>query len=356
MKLTRGVGYYPGFFLLDEFRMQCQPARGKYDVVLRYENGLRTFSHQVTEVETLLDTFVGGVAPDQGEAPDYKPNTSIPWTQEMIGNLRNINHYAVLDTIVSTLAGSYDQAISNKPGPAFSYKLPNGTTVEFKPVGPSFTVDDTDGARIEGISMEIREFTTISRGSNACSLHCSEPNKTWIRDTQFNLNRENGTSTGPELVISADILKDIVANVTIAAMLSYHPLSYWNATVDATVATNRNVYSFSRPLNLILPYAFSLLASLPFLVIGYLSLQHNGVAALSDSFLQLLVTMTRSEQLDHVAQPCSLGGDEQATEDLKLTRIMFGELAGGGQVVRRIGFGLEDEIVPLRRGTSTCNI
>jgi hypothetical protein len=132
-------------------------------------------------------------------------------------------------------------------------------------------------------------------------------------------------------------------------MLSYYPLSYWNATVNATISTNRNVYSFSRPLNLILPYALSLLASLPFLVIGYLSLQHNGVAALSDSFLQLLVTMTRSEKLDRVAQPCSLGGDEQTTQELKHTRIMFGELAGGDQIVRRIGFGLEEEIIPLEK-------
>jgi hypothetical protein len=136
-------------------------------------------------------------------------------------------------------------------------------------------------------------------------------------------------------------------------MLSYYPLSYWNATVNATTATNRNIYSFSRPLNLILPYALSLLASLPFLVIGYLSLQRNGVAALSDSFLQLLVTMTRSEQLGRVAQPCSLGGDEQATEELKHTRIMFGELVGGDRAVRRVGFGLEDEIVPLQRRGGT---
>jgi hypothetical protein len=174
-----------------------------------------------------------------------------------------------------------------------------------------------------------------------------------ISDTHFNLNRENARSTGPDIAISADLLNEIVANVTIAAMLNYYPLSYWNATVDATVATNRNVYSFSRPINLVLPYALSLLASLPFLFIGYFSLQRNGVAALSDSFLQLLVTITRSEALDRVAQPCSLGGDEQATEELKRTRIMFGELAGGDRAVRRIGFGLEDEVVRLWKGSGT---
>jgi hypothetical protein len=63
--------------------------------------------------------------------------------------------------------------------------------------------------------------------------------------------------------------------------------------------------------------------------------------------------MTRSEQLDRVAQPCSLGGDEQATQELKHTHIMFGELVGGDKAVRRVGFGLEDEIVPLQRRGGT---
>jgi hypothetical protein len=160
MNLTRAVGYHRGFYLLEESRLQCEPSRGKYDVAIKYDNGLRTFSHQVTEVKTLFDTFVGGIAPDTGEYPDYKPNTSIPWTQEMIGNLRNINHYAVIDTIVSTLTGSYDQAMSVKPAPTFPYTLPNGTIVDFEPMGALFTIEsdqaNRSGAIIEGNSMEIR--------------------------------------------------------------------------------------------------------------------------------------------------------------------------------------------------------
>lgn len=128
-------------------------------------------------------------------------------------------------------------------------------------------------------------------------------------------------------------------------MLTYYPLSIWNTTVIADITTYRNVYSFSRPLNLILPYTLSLLVSLPFLVVGCLSMRRNGVAALSDSFLQLLVTMTRSEELDRVARPCSLGGGEMATKELKQTSIMFGELAGREGTRTRMGFGLENEIV-----------
>jgi hypothetical protein len=155
MNLTRAVGYYPGFYLLEEFHLQCRPARGRYIVDLEYEDGLRTFSHQVNDIKTLHDTFVGGVVPDMGVEPDFKPNTSIPWTQEMIGNLRNINNYAVLDTVVSTLAGSYDQVMLSKPGPRFPSELPNGTSVEFRPAGASFTFND-QGLMIEGSSWEIR--------------------------------------------------------------------------------------------------------------------------------------------------------------------------------------------------------
>jgi hypothetical protein len=184
-----------------------------------------------------------------------------------------------------------------------------------------------------------------------------EPNVSWIKDTVFNTNRdalfkiespELLTLPQPDIVFTEALLNEVVANVTIAVMLSYYPLSVLNTTVMANITTYRNVYSFSRPINLILPYTLSLIISLPFLILGFLSLRHNGVAAMSDSFLQLLVTITRSEELDRVARPCSLGGDEMATKELKQTRIVFGELVqkdASAEGVRRMGFGLEHEIV-----------
>lgn len=147
--------------------------------------------------------------------------------------------------------------------------------------------------------------------------------------------------------ITEDLLNEMVANVTIAAMLTYFPLEIWNQTVTANVTTSRNIYSFSRPINLILPYTLSLVLSIPFLVIGYISLQQNGVPAQSDSFVQLLIATTRSEELDLVAVPCSYGEDEVAMKELKQTRIMFGEIydANGDGMKMRMGFGLQHEIV-----------
>ena len=165
------------------------------------------------------------------------------------------------------------------------------------------------------------------------------------RDTFFNKDRFNHSSNGPSLETNPELMNDIIANVIIAAMLDYMPLSLWNTTLNATTTTYRNIYSFSRPIDLILPYSLSLLFALPFLVLGYLSLRENGVAAFSDSFLQLLVTVTRSEELDRIAQPCNNGGDEMATKELKDAKIMFGPLrTGDGEKLGRMGFGLEAEI------------
>lgn len=143
----------------------------------------------------------------------------------------------------------------------------------------------------------------------------------------------------------------MVANVTIAAMLAYYPLEVWNQTVVANITTSRNIYSFSRPLNLILPYALSLVASLPFLAVGYISLRRNGVSAQSDSFVQLLVAMTRSRGLDDMVRPCSRRKDEVAVRELKKTKIVFGEIAEskGNGVGRRMGFGLKHEIMRVNK-------
>lgn len=128
-------------------------------------------------------------------------------------------------------------------------------------------------------------------------------------------------------------------------MLGYYPLLVWNTTVTANITTYHNTYTFSRPINLILPYALSLFISIPFLVSGYVSLQSNGFAATSDSFLQFLLTATRSENLDRMTLPCQFGGGEMATEELKNALIMFGELRVEKEDdVGRMGFGLEAEI------------
>ncbi|KAL1600402.1 hypothetical protein SLS60_006787 [Paraconiothyrium brasiliense] len=320
MNITRILGVidsmYPDILQLEEHHiLRCEPALATYQVHFAYVNGSRSFTYDLVAGEKLADTFVEGVYPDPLASSDKL------WNTTTVRNLQKLNLYGLLDTIVTTLAGSHDQMrfLGANLG-TFPYTLSNGTTVDF---------DHPD----------VR-FTYV--GSSV------EPNKTLIGDTVFNQDRNNMTSDGPSLVITEKLLNEVVANVTIATMLGLYPLSIWNTTVNATMTTYRNTYSFSQPLLLTLPYSLSLAMSLPFLIIGFLSLRSNGVAALNDSFLQLLVNITRSNGLDRITRPCALGDNEMATTELNNTRIMYGRLStdeAADGTTHRMGFGLEVEIL-----------
>lgn len=83
-------------------------------------------------------------------------------------------------------------------------------------------------------------------------------------------------------------------NMTISMMMAYKTTTQ---TVNATSYTIINVYRFSQPLSLVLPYFITLLASLPFVVVGCLSLFKNGVSAIDGSFIQIIATSTGSATL-----------------------------------------------------------
>lgn len=128
----------------------------------------------------------------------------------------------------------------------------------------------------------------------------------------------------------------------------------WNTTANATKLTTINIYSFSQPLNLILPYFLTLLVSLPFILVGGWALLRNGVSAMDGSFIQIITTSTGSAVLDNAAAGGCLGGNESIPQELKDLKIRFGEFIGreepGG--VKRAGFGTESEVTPLQKGAN----
>jgi hypothetical protein len=149
--------------------------------------------------------------------------------------------------------------------------------------------------------------------------------------------------------MSQDIMNDYLFNMTVSMMLAY---GEWNTTVNATQSTLINVYSFSRPLNLILPYFISLGLALPFIIVGGLALIWSGVSASDGSFMQIITTSTGSAILDKIAAGGCLGGEESAPQELKDLKIRFGEFIGreepGG--IKRAGFGVDSEVIPLKKG------
>lgn len=195
-------------------------------------------------------------------------------------------------------------------------------------------------------------------------LSSGPENGTVVETTRLNRNRDDLKDNAvPDFLISGDVLNEMLANVTLSTLFQI-PLEN-AATTVTTVSTwsSNNFYTFSHPVNLYAPYGVSLLLTLPFLVLGIVSLWRNGVPAMDGSFLQMLMTTTASKKLHAKAAGGCLGGENNVPEGLKKERILFGELgraegdadllAAGvkeeGGVVRRAGFGLEDEVMPLKR-------
>ena len=141
----------------------------------------------------------------------------------------------------------------------------------------------------------------------------------------------------------------MLINITLSL---FNQFNLGNKTTEVTKSQSQNVFVFSRPANLIFPYCVSLLVSLAVLILGSISLHRNGFAAQNDSFVQLLVTLTRSTTIARYTDAESFTGDHDVPQQLNDLRIQFGGLINSRfkdetGTVRRAGFGVPEEIVAL---------
>ncbi|KAF2826764.1 hypothetical protein CC86DRAFT_20398 [Ophiobolus disseminans] len=134
-----------------------------------------------------------------------------------------------------------------------------------------------------------------------------------------------------------------------------YALDRWHTTTNVTQVTYQNIFSFSSRSRLVIPYAFSLIASLPFLFLGFRSLQRNGLPAIDGGFVQPLVTTAGSTRLRKIAAEGS-GRPHDVPTRLKEARIRYGCLDEDGKegLSQRVGFGLEDEVVGRRAKGLEC--
>lgn len=132
-----------------------------------------------------------------------------------------------------------------------------------------------------------------------------------------------------------------------------HAYGNWHTTTNATTSATINVYSFSEPLTLIIPYFATLLVSLPFLILGLIALRRNGVSAIDNSFIQILATSTGSAAVDRAAAGACLGGNENVPNELKDLKIRFGEIIDRNEPggIKRAAFGVDGEVTELTRNT-----
>jgi hypothetical protein len=128
MTLTRYLGAN-GRVVLRELRdLRCQPAWAFYRVTIEYKNGRRTIQS---------DTSPGGAIHSdlRGPKKPWSDDVKRSWTEEGIQMLSRLNQYAILDSIVTTIAGNLTQQLGRRPsiGASFSYTSPNGTILNLLP-------------------------------------------------------------------------------------------------------------------------------------------------------------------------------------------------------------------------------
>lgn len=311
------------------FNIICSPSRADYSLDIVYENNVQSMGISVGAVTALN---LQSPAPDptanngsisakfpgfMGQAPDNGGSffgvETLDWTSPYVSWYRDLQIMALIDSMASSLVGD---VLADPFEPAAEI-TENGTVVS-----------NTRFHKTYGI------YTPTD-----------PPTLTNMQVAGQNIPNETSPYT-----VSQELLNQALLNITLSVIADY---GLWE-THGTPIQQQKtiNVYSFSTPLSLILPYFISLCLALPFLAIGVFALQHNGVAAVDGGFIQLITTSTGSATLERLAAGGCLGGGENAPKELKELKIRFGELVGEGKggSIRRAGFGTEAETVPLNKG------
>ncbi|KAF2993874.1 hypothetical protein E8E13_001624 [Curvularia kusanoi] len=109
--------------------------------------------------------------------------------------------------------------------------------------------------------------------------------------------------------------------------------------VNGTVSRTYNVYRFHNRLSFFLPYGLSLGLSLPIILLALRAfrIRNQGVSAITGGFFQILMTTRGRGSLDDIVLKGSgtMGGLENVSEELRESKIRFGELIDADDVEHR---------------------
>jgi hypothetical protein len=148
--------------------------------------------------------------------------------------------------------------------------------------------------------------------------------------------------------ITEDILNDVLTNITLSAL----SLGTWWDNVTVTTTRYQSTYSFTNPLNLILPYSVCFAAATLFAAIAIWSLWRNGVPAADGGFLQIMTATRGNTEMERLVLKERLIAIDNMSKELKNLKIRYGELVGEdvlGVEGKRLGFGTVEETVSLRK-------
>jgi hypothetical protein len=164
---------------------------------------------------------------------------------------------------------------------------------------------------------------------------------------RFGPNASYSFDPRDSLNITEASINELLANVSISAL----SLNKWYGNVNVTDRVSRNVYRFSHPLSLLLPYGLCLGFTLLSIVLGLNALRLNGISATDGGFLQIMMTTTGDTEMSRSVQGGSLGGSGNAPKELLELKVRFGKLVDqeGAASTGRYGFGTADETELLLR-------
>jgi hypothetical protein len=135
------------------------------------------------------------------------------------------------------------------------------------------------------------------------------------------------------------MLNEVLANITISALSLNKHYEIKNGSSTRVF----NVYHFNNRLSFYLPYGLCLLFTIPVLVVGLLALQHNGVTAIDGGFVQLLMTTTGRTRIEDAAGAGCMGGEENVPKDLLKMKVRFGEMLEGNVLSRSEDMDMKHE-------------
>lgn len=147
--------------------------------------------------------------------------------------------------------------------------------------------------------------------------------------------------------ITEESMQYLLQNIVISM------LGQTSTKVNVTFSDKVNVFYFSNPARLIVPYFLSAGIALAFIIGGGHALLSNGISASTGGVFQTLCTTRGSDRLSDLAAKGCLGGRENVPDDLKNLKVIFGVFRNNDHSTNSkpmAGLGTVDEVIPLVKG------
>jgi hypothetical protein len=179
------------------------------------------------------------------------------------------------------------------------------------------------GTSVETCLLDVRSSLIDLSGSESSE---SENFEVWPL-TIFQ-RRSRSIDGGPPFDVQS--ANEVLLNTTISMLSLNRRFGIVNGTTSRTV----NIYQFRGKLAFFLPYGICLGLSIPIIASGLIALfvRNKGVSAITGGFVQLLMTTTGRTSLEAIVARSTgmMGGHESVSEELKELNIRFGELIEDG--------------------------